>query len=138
MSGPLDRDNRRSDTLTLYSLLMQNPLVQGNMSRTWSTTMMVLEEFNRPDVPAIIGTMQEAIQQQQVMAQAQQQQMEMQMKLAAINHGDTIDGAEQESEKAKLEVKQEQEKLKQEQQKTQGTQPKNPNTLSQAPGGPPS
>ena len=138
MSGPLDRDNRRSDTLTLYSLLMQNPLVQGNMSRTWSTTMMVLEEFNRPDVPAIIGTMQEAIQQQQVMAQAQQQQMEMQMKLASINHGDTIDGAEQESEKAKLEVKQEQEKLKQEQQKTQGTQPKNPNTLSQAPGGPPS
>ena len=29
MAGPLDRDNRRSDTLTLYSLLMQNPLIQG-------------------------------------------------------------------------------------------------------------
>jgi hypothetical protein len=67
--------------------------------------------------------------------------MEMQMKLAAVNHGDTIDGAEMESEKAKLEVQQEQEKLKQQQQKTQGNQPKpqgDGNTLSQAPGGPPS
>jgi hypothetical protein len=141
MSGPLDRDNRRSDTLTLYSLLMQNPLVQTNMARVWAVTMMVLEEFNRPDVPAIIGTMQDAMQQQQAMQQGQVAQMEMQMKLAAVNHGDTIDGAEMESEKAKLEVQQEQEKLKQEQQKTQGNQPKpqgDGNTLSQAPGGPPS
>ena len=127
MSGPLDRDNRRSDTLTLYSLLMQNPLVQGNMARVWSTTMMVLEEFNRPDVPAIIGTMQDAQQQQQQMAQMAEQQMQMQMKLAAINHGDTIDGAELESEKAKQEVEQEKIKVQQEQEKLkqqQNPQPK--------------
>lgn len=125
MSGRLDADSRRDDILTLYSLLMQNPLVQGNLSRVWSTTALVLDEYNRPDVQAIIGTMQDAMQQQQVMAQAAQQQVEMQMKLAAINHGDTIDGAEMESEKAKQEVEQEkikaqqeQEKLKQQQQKT--------------------
>jgi hypothetical protein len=98
MSGPLDRDNRRADTLTLYSLLMQNPLVQGNMSRVWSSTMMVLEEFNRPDVPAIIGTMQDALQQQQQQQQAAQQQAQMQMKMAEVEHGNTTDQLKAEQE----------------------------------------
>jgi hypothetical protein len=110
MSGPLDRDNRRSDTLTLYSLLMQNPLVQGNLGRVWSTTMMVLEEFNRPDVPAIIGTMQDALQQGQQMQQAQQAQMDTQMKLAMIEHGGAIDEAQASDEKAKAEAQQAQQK----------------------------
>jgi hypothetical protein len=92
MEGPLDRDNRRMDTLTLYSLLLQNPLVQGNLARVWSATMMVLEEFNRPDVPAIIGTMQDALNQQQQQAQAAQQQQEMQMKLAMIEHMNNNNG----------------------------------------------
>lgn len=114
MSGPLDRDNRRSDTLTLYSLLMQNPLVQGNLGRVWSTTMMVLEEFNRPDVPAIIGTMQDALQQGQQMQQAQQAQQDQQMKLAMIEHGSDISDAQQSDEKAKAELQQSREKHEQE------------------------
>jgi len=95
MAGPLDRDNRRADTLTLYSLLMQNPLVQGNLSRVWSTTMMVLEEFNRPDVPAIIGTMQDALQQAQMQAQAQQKQQKAVMQLARTQHGNNTPAVQQ-------------------------------------------
>ncbi len=119
MSGPLDRDNRRSDTLTLYSLLMQNPLVQGNLTRTWSTTMMVLEEFNRPDVPAIIGTMQEAIQQQQAMQMAQEKAMDMQMQMAAVNHGDSIVEAQADDKIAKEKEKQAEMDTKMKQQKMQ-------------------
>jgi hypothetical protein len=126
MSGPLDRDNRRSDTLTLYSLLMQNPLVQGNLGRVWSTTMMVLEEFNRPDVPAIIGTMQDALQQGQQMAQQQQAMQDTQMKLAMIEHGSDINEAQQSDEKAKMELQQSQQKhdqeMKQQQEKAQMAQ----------------
>jgi hypothetical protein len=123
MSGRLDADSRRDDILTLYSLLMQNPLVQGNLSRVWSTTALVLDEYNRPDVQAIIGTMQDAMQQQQAVAQAQQAQMEMQLKLAAVNHGDGIDDAEMESEKAKQEIELDKQKheqaMKQDQEKHQ-------------------
>jgi hypothetical protein len=119
MSGPLDRDSRRDDILTLYSLLMQNPLVQGNLGRVWSTTMMVLEEYNRPDVPAIIGTMQDALQQQQAVQAAQQTALEVQMKLAAINHGSGIDDAEMESEKAKQEMELDKQKHQQEMEQAQ-------------------
>jgi hypothetical protein len=119
MSGPLDRDSRRDDILTLYSLLMQNPLVQGNLGRVWSTTMMVLEEYNRPDVPAIIGTMQDALQQQQAVQAAQQTALEVQMKLAAINHGSGIDDAEMESEKAKQEMEMDKQKHQQEMEQAQ-------------------
>jgi hypothetical protein len=130
MSGPLDRDNRRSDTLTLYSLLMQNPLVQGNLSRVWSSTMMVLEEFNRPDVPAIIGTMQDAQQQQQAQQQAAAQQQQMQMKMTMMEHGNTT--SELKTEEQAAQRKQQEEELKQQElKKKQAEQAQEQNPLMQ-------
>lgn len=113
MSGPLDKDNRRSDTLTLYSLLMQNPLVANNLGRVWSTTMMVLEEFNRPDVPAIIGTMQDALQQEQAQQQAAQQAQQLQLKMTMMEHGNTT--SELQTDEAAAQRKQQEEELKQRQ-----------------------
>jgi hypothetical protein len=81
--------------------------------------MMILEEYNRPDVPAIIGTMQDAMQQQQQQQAAQQQQLEVQMKLAAIEHGSGIDDAEMESEKAKQEMEMDKQKHQQEMEQAQ-------------------
>jgi hypothetical protein len=117
MSGPLDRENRRQDILTLYSLLMQNPLVQGDMGKIWSTTMMVLEEFNRPDVPAIIGTMQDALLKQKQQQQAQQQQNQQVMQKTMMEHANT--SQELHKKTAEDEAKRKQEQLKQQQMQEQ-------------------
>lgn len=83
--GPLDRSSRAQDMMILYTLLMKNPLVMQNMVHVYNVTQMMLEEHNRPDVQALIGTqedaqkMQEQIQaMQQQQAQMQQQQMQAQ------------------------------------------------------------
>lgn len=108
MSGPLDRDSRRDDTLTLYSLLMQNPLIQGNLQRIWATTQMVLEEFNRPDVPNLIGTAQDAMQQQQAQQQAAQRQQQQQLQQTMLEHANTtteVDKQQEQNEKEEAQVK---------------------------------
>jgi hypothetical protein len=117
MSGPLDRENRRQDILTLYSLLMQNPLVQGDMAKVWSTTMMVLEEFNRPDVPAIIGTMQDALEKQKQQQEAQQQQNQQVMQKTMMEHANT--SQELHKKTAEDDAKRKQEALKQQQMQEQ-------------------
>jgi hypothetical protein len=73
--GPLDRQSRAQETMFLYSLLMKNPLIMSNPARIYNVTRMVLEEFDRPDVPALLGTQEQAVQdmqkaQQQAAAQA--------------------------------------------------------------------
>lgn len=70
---PLDRGSRRQDLLFLYSLLSRNPLVSSNLQHLYAITRSVLEEYERPDIQAIIGTMDEAQQLQQQMQAAQAQ-----------------------------------------------------------------
>ena len=108
MAGPLDRDSRRSDTMTLYSLLLQNPLVSGNLSRVWAATMMVLEDFNRPDVPNLIGTAQNAMDQQKAQQDAAQQQQEDAKQMALIQHANTtpeVDKQEQKNDQEEEQVR---------------------------------
>lgn len=76
--GPLDRSSRAQDLMIVYTLLMKNPLVAGNLERTWMVTQMLLEAFDRPDIQALIGTREEAEQQQQEQQQMQALQGEMQ------------------------------------------------------------
>ena len=78
--GPLDKSNRLQEILFLYSLLMKNPLIMQNPMHVYQITRMVLEEFNRPDIPNLIGTPEEA----QQMAQQQQQMQQMQAMAGAM------------------------------------------------------
>lgn len=73
--GPLDRQARAQDMMILYTLLMRNPLVVQSMARVYGVTQMMLQEHDRPDVQALIGSMEEA---QQMDQQRQQQQMQAQ------------------------------------------------------------
>lgn len=84
--GPLDRENRRQEMMLLYSMLMQNPLVAGNLIRVWAITQMILEDFNRPDVPNLIGTRDEAQQQMQAQQQAAEKQHQEEVQLQLITH----------------------------------------------------
>jgi hypothetical protein len=77
--GPLDRTNRAQDTMILYSLLMRNPLVMSNMVHVWNVTQMMLEDHNRPDIAAMIGTQEEAQAAQQQQQAMQQLQMKLQL-----------------------------------------------------------
>jgi hypothetical protein len=79
--GPLDRVSRASDMMILYTLLMRNPLVMSNQIHVYNVTQMMLEEHNRPDVQALIGTQEEAQQAQQ------QQQMMQQVQALMAAHG---------------------------------------------------
>jgi hypothetical protein len=86
--GPLDRASRAQDMMILYTLLMRNPLVVQSMARVYGVTQMMLEEHDRPDVQALIGSMDEAQQmdQQRQQQQAQQQQLQhQQMQLLQQN-----------------------------------------------------
>lgn len=76
--GPLDRSSRAQDLMIVYTLLMKNPLVAGNLQRVWMVTQMLLEAFDRPDIQTLIGTQQEAQQQQDMQQAMQAQQGEMQ------------------------------------------------------------
>lgn len=87
MGGPLDKENRRNELLGLASYLQQNPLMQGNLERTWNLTRMILETFDINEVTMLIGTQAEAKQQAEAQAQAQQQQQQLQFAMAAMNHG---------------------------------------------------
>lgn len=70
--GPLDKSTRTQEMQSLYALLMQNPLVGGDQVRVWGVTRMLLEEYNRADVLALIGTRDEAEQKQKLQEMMQQ------------------------------------------------------------------
>ena len=84
--GPFDKEQRKQDALMLAQFLMPSPLVQGNLGRVWQISRMVLETHDIPEVTAYIGTMQEAMSQQQAMAQAAQQQQQSQMMMQVLSH----------------------------------------------------
>src|SRR5207245_7329767 len=65
--SPLDRGARRQEKLFLYSLLTRNPLVAGKMERLYAVTRAVLEEFEEPNIPTMIGTVEEAQKMQEDM-----------------------------------------------------------------------
>jgi hypothetical protein len=69
--GPLDKSTRTQEMQSLYALLMQNPLIAGHPVKIWALTRMLLEEYSRADILELIGTRDEAEQQerlQQMMA----------------------------------------------------------------------
>jgi hypothetical protein len=70
--GPLDKATRTQEMQSLYALLMNNPLIQGNTVRVWGVTRMLLEEYNRADILALIGTRDEAEQQAKATQMMQQ------------------------------------------------------------------
>ena len=70
--GPLDKSTRTQEMQSLYALLMQNPLIAGHPIKIWALTRMLLEEYSRADILELIGTRDEAEQQEklaQMMAQ---------------------------------------------------------------------
>lgn len=75
--GPMDKATRTQEMQSLYALLMQNPLVVNpqtgpNMVRVWGVTRMLLEEYSRADILALIGTRDEAEQQARLTQMVQQ------------------------------------------------------------------
>lgn len=89
MGGPLDKAQRRQDMLQLGEFLMQTPLVQGNIARIWTICRLIVETYDIPEVTALIGSMQDANQQQQAMGQQQQQQQKIEILKALLSHTNT-------------------------------------------------
>jgi hypothetical protein len=69
--GPLDKQMRAQEMQSLYDLLMKNPIVGNDPVKIWGVTRMLLEEYNRADILALIGTRDEAEQQKKAMQMAQ-------------------------------------------------------------------
>lgn len=72
--GPLDKQQKLSETLTAYQLGLQNPLIAGKMTRIYALTRHVFEQMDVGSIEDLIGTEEEAVQADQAAAQAQQQQ----------------------------------------------------------------
>ena len=84
--GPLDKEQRRQDMMLLTQILTMTPLsalMQGNLPRIWTLARALIETFDVPEVTTFIGTMQDALAQQQAQQQqaAQQQQLMQQAEL---------------------------------------------------------
>ena len=85
-NGALDQDSERKDALQLYAMLLQNPLIQGNLKKIHAVTSHTLNKFNLPDITRFIGTIEEAQQQQEQQAQAQQKAHQEEMQLQMMAH----------------------------------------------------
>lgn len=81
MGGPVDKQGRQQSMLFLYSLLMKNPIVAQNPLKSYRVTRMLLEEYDRVDIPTLLGTEEEIIQQMK----AQQEQAQQQAQQAAAS-----------------------------------------------------
>ncbi len=66
--GPLDKSTRAQEMQALYSILIANPIIGQDPVKIWAVTRMLLEEYNRADILALIGTRDEAEQQKKAMA----------------------------------------------------------------------
>ena len=86
VDGAIDQDTDLDKSIKLYAMLLQNPLVQGNLSRVHEATSYVLNRMNLPDFTRFIGTKEEAQQQQQAQQQAQQKVHDEQMQMQIIAH----------------------------------------------------
>ncbi len=122
MGGPLDKEGRRQDMMLLMQMLMANPLIQGDIMRTWNLTRMVLETFDVPEVTSIIGTAEEAQAKGQQMASAAKTSHDEQMMLQlSQTAGQDTSKAEiaQKQQEMELEKKKHEQEMQQEQQKHQ-------------------
>ena len=72
MGGPIDKQGRQQSMLFLYSLLMKNPLVAQDKLKVYRATRMLLEEYDRVDIPTLLGTEEQLMQQMQAEQAAQQ------------------------------------------------------------------
>jgi hypothetical protein len=86
LAGGLDQDAQFQKTMTAYSLLRQDPLVSGDLSKWWYVVKMVLEGLGREDIPKIIGTQEDAANKQKQMEQAAQQKEEREFQLQIASH----------------------------------------------------
>lgn len=84
--GPLDKESRRNDIMSIFQTLLPLPLIEGNMERIWALADMFLETFDIPEVTRIIGTMEEAKQLGEQQAQAAAQQAQMQLASQVLSH----------------------------------------------------
>lgn len=78
--GPLDKEQRRQDMMLLSQILLMTPLsalMQGNLPRIWTLARALIETFDVPEVTTFIGTMQDAMSQQQAQQQAQADQQKL-------------------------------------------------------------
>jgi hypothetical protein len=86
--GPLDKESRRQDWQILYQLLMQSPLVQGNLERVYAVLSSLLECYEVTEITRLIGTVDEAKQQQQSQAAGAQAKAQQDMALQILSHTD--------------------------------------------------
>lgn len=83
--GPVDKQSRLQETMLLYSMLMQNPLVAQNPMHIYALTRHVLEVIGVSDIQTFIGTPDDVQKMMQGAQQQQQFQQKLQMMLA--QHG---------------------------------------------------
>jgi hypothetical protein len=91
--GALDKENRRGDVMTLYALLLQNPLVMGNLEHVYEVTSMVLDDYNMPEYTRFIGTKEDAKKLQEAQAQAAQKAHDEEMALQIASHSKNDKGS---------------------------------------------
>jgi len=92
LGGALDKEGRRQDIGMLTQLLLETPmsqLFQGKLTRLWNLARLNIETYDVPDVTSFIGTLDEAMQQEQDMEKqaAQQQQTDAFMQILSHMSG---------------------------------------------------
>jgi hypothetical protein len=87
LGGVMDKEGRREDMLMLYDMGMKNPLIANDPKKVYMLTRQVWETFDIPEVTAILGTMEDAVQQAQVAQKAAQDKQIQDMALQVISHG---------------------------------------------------
>jgi hypothetical protein len=73
LGGPVDKQGRQQSMLFLYTLLMKNPLIMQDPMKIYAVSRMLLEEYDRVDIPTLLGTQEELMQKMQQAAQQAQQ-----------------------------------------------------------------
>lgn len=83
--GPADKQARMQETMLMYSLLMQNPLVAGNPMHIYALTRHVLEVIGVSDIQTFIGTPDDI--QKMIQGQQEQQQFQQKLQMTLAQHG---------------------------------------------------
>lgn len=86
MGGPVDKQGRQQSMLFLYSLLMKNPIVAQDKMKVYRVTRMLLEEYDRVDIPSLLGTEEDQKKQMEAEQQAQQKMQQQAMQEHAQLH----------------------------------------------------
>ena len=87
-TGTANKAQQRQESIMLYDKLSQNPLVAQDLTRIWRLTQDVLQNFDRTDAEAYLGTEDDA----RALMQAQQQAAQAQAQQAAQAQGGQIGG----------------------------------------------